>query len=96
MTNLTYQISILLDRMVDDTKHNYEDAVTEGYCKLWGEYKQVMIGEYFSQDSLNRGASIFDLDTDYGLKGSIEEPLSNFMDQQTVIAEVVEPEDQSE
>mmetsp|Transcript_3398 Transcript_3398/g.6866 ORF Transcript_3398/g.6866 Transcript_3398/m.6866 type:complete len:84 (-) Transcript_3398:3638-3889(-) len=83
--------------MVDDTKHNYEDAVTEGYCKLWGEYKQVMIGEYFSKDSLNGGAGIFDLDTECGFKGSIEEPLSNFMDQQTVIAETVEPgEDQSE
>jgi hypothetical protein len=83
--------------MVDnDTTQNYEDAVTEGYCTLWGEYKQVMIGEYFSSDSLNSGGSIFDLDTKYGFKGSIEEPLSTFMDQQVVIVEVVESEEQSQ
>ena len=68
-------------------EQEYEQAVTSLYMQLYRDFKHVILGEYFCVDSLHTSGEIFEWHDQAGFKGSIDEPLSKFLDMQFVSVE---------
>jgi hypothetical protein len=76
----------------------YEQAVTSLYMQMYRDFKHVILGEYFCLDSLHTSGEIFEWHDETGCKGSIDEPLSKFIDMQfvSVEPEVIDDDDEEE
>lgn len=71
--------------------YGYEDLVMDQYTDMYLDLKHILIGEYFSPESLNmENGDVYDWHDEYGFKFSDENPLMKFLEKDQIgVARVV-------